>query len=147
MKAMVIYDSNYGNTKKIAEAVASELGKDTKVISVNDFNLKDLKGIDLLVVGSPIVGWNSSEKMSKFLRSIGTGQLRDLKAATFDTRMKIFFHGDASKKMSQELVRAGARIVGESQGFYVHGREGPLFDGEIEKASEWSKLIKTNAKG
>lgn len=38
MKALVIFDSTYGNTKKIAETTSNELGKDSKVLSVSDFN-------------------------------------------------------------------------------------------------------------
>jgi flavodoxin len=66
MKAIVIYDSIYGNTKKIAETVAAELGKGVKTISVSDFNTTDLTGIDLLVVGSPILAFRPSEKPVSF---------------------------------------------------------------------------------
>ena len=141
MKALVIFDSYFGNTKMIAETIAKELGKDTKAISVSDFNMKELEGVDLLVAGSPIIGWKPSEKMGKFLASLGREQLKGLKAATFDTRVKIF-HGDAAKKISQKLIEAGAEIVGKPQVFFVRGKEGPLIDGEIEKATKWAKSIK-----
>lgn len=141
MKALVIFDSNLGNTKMIAEIIAKELGKDTKIVSVSDFNMKELEGVDLLVAGSPIIGWKPSEKMEGFLTSLSKGQLKDVKAVTFDTRVKIF-HGDAAKKISQKLVEAGAEIVGKPQAFFVKGKDGPLFEGEIEKATKWAKSIK-----
>jgi len=143
MKALVIFDTSFGNTKIITETIASELGNDTKAISVTDFNNNELEGIDLLIVGSPIIGWKPSERMSKLLASLSKDQLKGIKAATFDTRVKIFFHGDAAKKIARELKEAGAEIIVEPQAFLVKGKEGPLIDGEIEKATEWAKTIKT----
>jgi flavodoxin len=143
MKALVIYDTNFGNTKMIAEAIAKELGKSAKAISVSGFDLKELKGIDLLVAGSPIVGWKPSGKMEAFLAALGKDRLKGYKAATFDTRVKIFVHGDAAKKISQKLQTAGAEIIVEPQAFYVRGKEGPLFKGEKEKAMEWAGTLKT----
>ena len=142
MKALVLYDSIYGNTKMIAEAISSGLGKDVKAVSVTDTSPKTLEGVDLVVVGSPIIAWKPSEKMGKFLAGLSAGQLKGLQAATFDTRVKMFIHGDASKKISQALESAGAKIIVESQVFYVKGRQGPLFEGEVEKAAEWAIAIK-----
>jgi flavodoxin len=143
MKALVIFDTSFGNTKIIAETVARELGNDTKAISVSDFNNNELEGTDLLVVGSPIIGWKPSERMGSFLASLSKDQLKGFKVATFDTRVKIFFHGDVAKKIAQTLKEAGAEIIVEPQAFLVKGKEGPLIDGEIEKAIEWAKTIKT----
>ena len=142
MKALVIFDTSFGNTKVIAETIAREFGNDTKAISVIDFNNDELEGMDLLVVGSPIIGWKPSERMGNFLASLSKDQLKGIKVATFDTRVKIFFRGDAAKKISQALKKAGAEIIVSPQAFFVKGKEGPLIDGEIEKAIEWAKTIK-----
>lgn len=143
MKALVIFDSTFGNTKIIAETIAKELGNDAKAISVPDLNLKELTGMELLVVGSPIIGWKPSEKMGQFLASLTAGQLKGFKAASFDTRVKIFIAGDAAKKISQKLKKEGAEIIVPPQVFFVKGSEGPLLDGMIEKATEWATTIKT----
>jgi len=166
MKALVIFDTNFGNTKIIAEAIAKEFGDDTKAISVSDFNVGELEGIDLLVVGSPIIGWKPSERMGKFLASLSlvvgspivgwepserTGkvlaslnknQLKGIKAVAFDTRVKVFYHGDAGGKISRKLKDAGAEIIAKPQAFFVQEKEGPLVDGEAEKAAEWARMIK-----
>ncbi len=146
MKALVVYDSVYGNTKKIAETVAKELGKDVKTVSVSDFKSKDLTGINLLVVGSPILAFRPSEKTGKFLASLSAGQLKGVKAAAFDTRVRIFFHGDAAGKIAKTLEQAGAEIVAEPCGFIVEGREGPLAKDAVVKAKEWVGLIKAKIK-
>jgi flavodoxin len=142
MKALVLYDSIYGNTKKIAETVAAELGKGVKTVTVSDFSTKDLTGINLLVVGSPILGWSPSEKTGKLLAALKTGELKGIKATSFDTRMRIFFHGDAANKIAESLRKAGAEIVAEPCGFIVEGREGPLANDAVSKAKEWAASIK-----
>ena len=147
MKALVIYDTNYGNTKKIAKIVAEKLWKDTKLISVADLKKKDLKGVEVLIAGSPVIGWNPTEKISKFLAVLKDNELQGIKAASFDTRMKLFFFTDAAKQISKELSRAGATIIARSQDFYVKKAEGPLRKGEKERAIVWAADIKNNAKG
>lgn len=56
MKALVIFDTNYGNTKFVADSIAGELGEGARSVSVKDLRDSDLAGIGLLVVGSPIIG-------------------------------------------------------------------------------------------
>jgi hypothetical protein len=82
--------------------------------------------------------------MGKFLDTLIAGQLEGKKAAAFDTRVKLFIHGDAAKKIAKKLEEAGAKIVADSQGFIVQGKEGPLLDGEVERAAEWAASIKRN---
>ena len=145
MKTLVIYDTNFGNTRKVAEAVAETLG--AKASSVADIRVEDLGEYGLIVVGSPILGWRPSEKTLAFLAGFGPGALKNVKAAAFDTRVKMFIHGDAAGKIAQALEKAGAEIVVEPRAFYVKGKEGPLFEGEVEKAREWAGLVKTKAAG
>lgn len=143
MKSLVIYDSFFGNTKLLAETIGKELGSDTKVMHVTDFKKEDMRGVGLLVVGSPILGWRPSENISAFLMSFGKDQLKGIKVATFDTRVKSFIHGDATKKMSEMLSKLGAEVIVEPNWFIVMGKEGPLADGELERAKEWAQKITT----
>ncbi len=143
MKAVVIYDTTFGNTKLIADSIADQLGEGVKSISVKDIKNSDLVGIELLVVGSPIIAWKPSENMGKFLATLVRDQLKGIKAIAFDTRVKLFVSGDAAKKISKVLANSGAEIIADPQAFYVRGKEGPLLDREIEKAKDWAKLIKS----
>jgi flavodoxin len=147
MKALVVYDSTYGNTRAIAEAVAGALGKGTPAVAVDDFKGAMLAGAKLLVAGSPIIGWRPSEKMGKFLADLKPGQLAGMKAAAFDTRIKVFFSGDGASKIAGALSRAGAEPVGKPTGFYVKGREGPLAKGEVTRAVEWGMALLAAAEG
>jgi len=146
MKSLVIYYSQFGNTRVIAERVARQLGDESKAVSIDLFDMSYLKGVKLLIVGSPIIGWMPAEKIQTFLNSLKLGELKEVKAASFDTRVKLFIHGDAAAKISKKLEEAGAEIVIKPQAFYVKGQSGPLFPGEIEKAKSWAEMIKINLK-
>jgi len=68
--------------------------------------------------------------------------LTGVKATTFDTRVKLFIHGDAKEKMAKMLQQAGAAIFTEPEKFYVAGQKGPLLPGEMKRARAWAELIK-----
>lgn len=113
-----------------------------KAINVSDFNQSELNGIELLVVGSPIIGWRPAEKMGKFLDGLEKDSLDGIKATAFDTRMDAWYSGNAYNKIAKKLQRAGAEIIFESKGFFVKDKEGPLVEGEIEKAIKWAESMR-----
>lgn len=145
MKSLVVYDSAFGNTKLVAEKVAEIIGG--KVMLVSDFHKADLVGTELLVVGSPINGWMPLPSVVTFLDSFKPGELSNVKATAFDTRVKLFIHGDAKDKIAKKLSQAGAEIIVIPNAFYVKGTKGPLLEGELEKARDWANEIKDKAKG
>jgi len=98
--------------------------------------------LNYLLLGVQLFHGNPTENMLNFLTNLKDGQLNGVKAATFDTRVKLI-HGDAAKKIAQELERVGAKIISSPGYFYVRSKEGPLFRGETEKAANWAKLIKS----
>lgn len=139
MEALVLYDSNFGNTKLIAQEIANRLISVANVKYVNDFEEADLKNVGLLIIGSPIIGWRPTEKVLSTLSKLP--DLKGVKFATFDTRINVFFHGDAKNKIAKVLKDAGAEEIIESNAFFVKGKEGPLADGELEKAADWALEI------
>jgi len=144
MKTLVIYDSNFGNTKIIAEELARNIVGVSKAVSVGQFKDSDLDNLDLLIVGSPINGWRPTESILKMLNSIKGKIQKGLMFTTFDTRIKVFYHGDAKDKLANMLKASGAKLMSESQAFYVIGKDGPLVDGELERAANWAKSIKSS---
>jgi flavodoxin len=142
MKALIVYDSAFGNTRSVAEAIAGSLDElQATPVPAGDFNPGDLAAGDLLVVGSPINGWRPTPKITEMLSALRDGQLKGIKAAAFDTRVRLFIHGDAARKMTESLRAGGADIISEPMPFYVGGREGPLRSGEIEKAEGWARTL------
>lgn len=75
------------------------------------------------------------------LGALEPGSLKGLRAAAFDTRAKLFLHGDAAKKIGDALEAAGAELIAEPAGFYVAGKEGPLLEGELERAEQWGTQL------
>lgn len=143
MEALIIYDSNFGNTKKIADELTSAFGSTAKAKSVKDFKKEDLSGKNLLIVGSPINAWRPTKNIIEFLENLNPTLMKEIKTAAFDTRVKSFISGNAAKKIAKRLTNSGAEVVVEPMGFYVTGNEGPLVEGELERAKEWAKSIQS----
>ena len=149
MKKLVIYDSQYGNTQKVAEAVAKSISG--KPLCVSDINATDLTGVEILIVGSPTQGGQSTQNIQAFLGSIPGGFLKNVKVAAFDTRfseskvnfaLKILIKtiGYAAPKIAKSLEAKGGRLILHPEGFIVKGKEGPLDKGELERAKKWINL-------
>src|SRR3989304_7749700 len=123
MKALIVYDSVYGNTEKIARSIGDAIGGDVKVHRTSEVCPSDLESIDLLVVGSPTYAGRTTPAMQDFLKHTVTGSsLKDVSVAAFDTRLtanwvKIF--GFASEKIANSLKANGGTPVLSPQGFYV----------------------------
>jgi flavodoxin len=145
MTMLVVFDTTYGNTKIIADTIASRLGNDAMAVPVDRVHSSDFDGVDLLVVGSPIIAWRPSQKIQAFLTTLHEASLTGVRAAAFDTRVRLFIHGDAASKISHALEKAGAQIVAEPRGFIVTGREGPLAEGEVDEAASWADTFMRNA--
>jgi flavodoxin I len=146
MKALVVYDSVNGNTEKIARAVAEALARSGKsrVLRAGEAQSADMKAIDLLVVGSPTLGGRPTPAIQEFLKRIPAEALRNLRVASFDTRMKMFIarlFGYAADRIAVTLKEKGGSPARAPEGFIVKGRAGPLADGELERAAAWAKAI------
>ena len=158
MKALVIYDSIFGNTEQIAQAIGKALGStiDVNTVKISDTSTEQLNEIQLLIVGSPTRAFNPTPAINTFLKSIPANSLRDIKTAAFDTGIALddidssvgrFFikrFGYAAKKISDKLIKKGGKSVLPPEGFFVEGNEGPLKKGELERAAEWAKQIITS---
>jgi flavodoxin len=153
MKALVVFDLLYGNTQKIAEAVARGLKKTLEVDlrPVSRVSLADLKGIDILVVGSPTHGGRPTPAIQAFLDKLPDSSLAGIKVAAFDTRvlaeeqsfgLKILVKtlGYAAPKIAAALKAKGGQEVDSPTGFIVEGKEGPLKAGEVVRAEKWPVL-------
>ena len=152
MKTLVVYDSLYGNTKTIAQAIAdaiaSQIAEEVEMSHVSEVNITELGKYALLVIGGPTQQANPSPAVSELLDKIPDGALKGVKVASFDTRMTqkwITIFGTAAPKIAKSLVTKGGAQVGKAIGFYVTGGEGPLAEGEVERAAAWAKVVADNA--
>ena len=153
MKALVIYDSVYGNTEIVAQTIGSAISDQAQVVRVGQVDAADCASVDLLLIGSPTHGALPTEAMQAFLDRIGPPAHEGARAATFDTRLTWGFlekwGGFAAPKMADKLKEQGWTLVGEPGGFFVRGlKKGPLKRGEAERAAAWAKgLIEGQGSG
>ena len=142
VRTLVVYDSLYGNTKAVAQAVGDALPGEVEVLYVKEAKAAGLEAYDLLVIGAPTHGAKPSPDIQAFLRQIGARALEGVRVAGFDTRMTnklITLFGTAAPKITKALEKKGGTRAGPPGGFYVTGGEGPLKEGEVERAAAWGK--------
>jgi hypothetical protein len=162
-RALVVFESMFGNTKTIAEAVAAGISSHLPTEIVEVGTVRDPVGSDvtLLVVGGPTHAFGMSRPRTRddagrqaggevVSRGIGLRewlatlerQTGDVSVATFDTRID---HprvpGSAARGAEKRLRRLGFHVAAPSESFYVTGTTGPLLEGEVERAHRWGTKI------
>ena len=142
MKVLVVYDSVYGNTEKIAKSIGDNIAGEVKVLRVGEANPSQLEGIDLLIVGSPTQGGKPTPAIQGFLNKMPDGAIKGISVAGIDTRLStklVGIFGYAAGRIANSLKGKGGALPLPPQAFFVKGREGPLKDGELERAATWAK--------
>jgi flavodoxin len=145
MNALIIYDSIYGNTKEIAEAIADMLGQHgtTRLVPARSATVLDFTGIDLLALGGPTQWHGLSPSVEDFLERIPADKLTGLTTVVFDTRVHVssWLSGSAAEQLGKKLRQYGVKLLLLPESFFVEGKEGPLESGETERAREWAYMV------
>ena len=99
----------------------------------------------MLIVGGPTYAHGVEASMKAFLDRLPDRALDGVAAAAFDTRLDWpkFLSGAASKGIAERLQHKGARMVTEPASFLVKDKDGPLLDGEEERAEAWGRHLAT----
>ncbi|PKO06459.1 MAG: nitric oxide synthase [Chloroflexi bacterium HGW-Chloroflexi-3] len=157
---LIIYDSVFGNTAKIAQsmAYALEVHHEVDIRLVGEVFPEHLDGVKTLIVGSPTRQFKATGALDQFLKQVPAGTLEGIQVAAFDTRMTpedvsknkflalmVMFFGYAAEKIAKQLILLGGKEVVSPQGFLVTGIEGPLVEGELARAADWVLKIINNA--
>jgi len=157
---MVVYDSVFGNTEKIALAISKALGtnENVKTVRVESVSAEQLRGLQLLIVGSPTQKFKPLKTITSFLKGIGSSGLQGVQVAAFDTRISVDdvkssllrfmvrLGGYAAKPIANRLQKCGGDLIMPPEGFLVKESEGPLKEGELERAVSWTQQIITALK-
>lgn len=153
MRTLILFDSYFGNTEQIARAIGAGLPGEVEVRRVGEMTPDALSGYDLLLVGSPTRGFRASESTMKLLKALPAGCLKGMRVAAFDTRIDVkqvnnafltfmeSIFGYAAEKIGKQLKQKGGAEALPPEGFIVTASEGPLREGEAERATEWGKRI------
>jgi hypothetical protein len=163
MAVLVVFESMFGNTKVIADAVAEGLAPHLPVQQVEVGTAPTVIGgqVELVVVGGPTHAFglsrpgtrqSAAQQAEGGLVSAGIG-LREwlltlrkgssgVAVAAFDTRIsKPRLPGSAAAAADKRLRRLGFRSVAPPTSFYVEGTTGPLMEGEAERARRWGAAL------
>jgi flavorubredoxin len=160
MKAIVVYESHWGNTAAIARAIAEGIGPEARAMSTAEAIGATIAGADLIVAGAPLLGF--SLPTERMLKGIASNAARDPvtpdlshpsmrawldqlakgsgRAAAFETRFG-WSPGSAAKAILGKLEAAGYRPAAKAERFIVKGKYGPLRDGELERAKAWGVAL------
>ena len=172
MRALVVYESMYGNTHAIAINIAAGLGAryEVTLVPVARATRELVAAADLIVVGGPthMHGMSSAASRRKafetaskqgggltldpdadsaglhgWLDGLSTGHAL---AAAFDTRLRGVpaLTGRASQGIGRLLKRHGYRLVVPPESFLVTTGN-TLLDGEATRARSWGAVIGTAA--
>jgi flavodoxin I len=155
MNTLIVYDSYFGNTEKVAHSIGNTLAQlhAVQVVRISELQTAQLQNVQLLVVGSPTRAFRPSDAARAFLKNIPSRSLKEVKVAAFDTRVDItkvnsailtffvYLFGYAAEPIARNLQKKGGKLVGKPEGFFVLGKEGPLEENELERAAAWAKQL------
>ena len=145
MKSLVVYHSQFGNTKKLADAIARRLepSGSALVVSVESATPQELGSVDLLVIGGPTQAHGMSPAMRGLMSTVTRQAVGGAVAAAFDTRLAgpVLLTGSAARSIAGRLRNAGVKLVAEPASFLVKGKEPLLVDGELARAEAWADTL------
>lgn len=167
MKALVVYESMFGNTKDVAKAITSGLSAhvDVELVEVTQASSRITEPVDLLVVGGPTHAFSMTRQSTRedafrqgaihgsanvglreWLEQLDRGPHTEL-VATFDTRVAKVRHlpGSAAKGAAKVARQLGYRTAAPAESFYVEDVSGPLLQGELDRAWVWGEELAANA--
>ncbi|MEN8247838.1 MAG: flavodoxin family protein [Bacteroidota bacterium] len=158
MNAIVLYDSQFGNTKMIAEAIHETINSKmpSELVNLTTANPKTFEMPNLVILGAPTQKFNAKETTIKFLNELPDMVFENKKVAAFDTRISlqhlknrflrfmVKLGGYAAKKIDKKMVKKGGTTIIDPEGFYVKDTEGPLLEAEIRRARDWGHRILEN---
>jgi hypothetical protein len=162
MHAIVVYESVWGNTAAIARAIAEGLGEGTRACAPDEVPPEALASADLIVAGAPVFGFGlPTERMRATIRDGEAGadlshpSLRSWleklpeghgSSAAFETRIWWSPKG-ATATIEKDLAAHGYRRLSKAAKFVVRGKEGPLREGELERATAWGRQLRATLEG
>ncbi|MEM3407340.1 MAG: flavodoxin family protein [Nitrososphaerota archaeon] len=146
VKIIVIYESKYGNTKRVAEKIIEGIneidGIEVSLKELKEVDLKTITDYDLIIIGSPNHMGGPTRGIKSFIDKLGELKLEGKKFAVFDTYMGKDFK-KAVEKMEKRISERvpGLKQITSGLSIKVQGMKGPIVKDEIPKCKEFGKNI------
>jgi len=147
MKGLVVYDTSYGNTKKIAETIAETLkesGMEVDLFDVKNVKKLSAKDYSFLVLGSPTRFGTMSFAIRGFLGKVKKEEWMNKPFTAFDTENPENIEkkeGSAAEKIAEKLKDKKMNQLLPVLKAVVLGQKGPLIDGEIERTKDFAREL------
>ena len=161
MRAVVVYESLWGNTAAIARAIADGIGDGAQALSTAEATPDEVAGTDLIVAGAPVFAFRMSSdriradiaarpepgapmpdlshpSLQSWLDALAPGTAS---CAAFDTEVRGPF-GKAAPTIAKALQTKGYHLLEPGEGFVVSGKYGPLRGGELQRANHWGERLR-----
>jgi len=149
VKVIVVYESKYGNTKRVAktimEGVREVQGAKTVVNELKEVDLNKIAEYDVILIGSPNHYGGPTKSVSEFIDKLEKLNLDGRHFAVFDTYLGKGFFEKAAKRMEKRINEKvpGLKQIAPMLSIAVQGSMGPIVEGELPKCKEFGKKIAT----
>lgn len=162
MHSIVVYESVWGNTAAVARAIAEGIGGGARAYATDEVPPEALAAANLIVAGSPVFGFGlptekirstiengsdgadlSHPSLRSWLEALPSGHGR---SAAFETRIWWSPRG-ATGTIEQHLKARGYPPVAKAGKFVVRDKEGPLREGELDRAKAWGRSLREATEG
>jgi len=151
-KAIVVYESKYGNTKLVGEAIVEGMSKvegiETVIEELKEVDLDKIAGYDAILIGSPNHYGGPTKGIMNFIDNLGKLNLEGKLVAVFDTYLGKGFFEKAVKRMEKRINEKvpGLKQTGPRLSVEVQGSKGPIVDRELPKCKEFGRNIAAQLK-
>lgn len=162
-RALVVYESMWGNTAQVARAIAKGLSEmmDVDLVDVHEAPAEPAHDVSLVVAGGPTHAFSMTRPNTRadavrqgapqqavdrgireWLEALPSGDYPQI-LATFDTRVDKVRHlpGSAARSAAKTARRHGYHATAHAESFYVRDMDGPLLDGELDRATAWGRQL------
>ena len=146
VKVIVCYESKYGNTKRLAEAIAYEMrrlgGTEVTTSALKEVDIDGLANCDILLLGGPTHFGGPTRRVTRFIDALGKRNVNGKSVAVFDTYLGEDF--EKSVKKMEDQIRAqvpGLKILAPGLSIRVEDIKGPIAEGELLKCKDFVKQL------
>ncbi|MFX0033493.1 MAG: flavodoxin family protein [Candidatus Hodarchaeota archaeon] len=150
MNVLIVYETKFGNTKKVAETIAEGIRETeqikTEIVYVNDIEYSKIKDFDAIIIGSPNWGGSYAGSIKKFINELAGLLLSEKYYAVFDTNNALPILNKAFKKLEKKIGKKIPSFKKILPGLPVKviGLKGPIAEGELPKCKNFGKEIALN---
>jgi flavodoxin len=146
VKVVILYESKYGNTKRVAETIAEEMqrvgGMEVTLTALKGVDIDDIADCDVILLGGPTHFGGPTRGVRKFIDALGKRNVSAKSVAVFDTYMGEDFEKGVRKMEEQIRSKApGLKLLAHGLSIRVEGMKGPIVEGELVKCKDFVKQL------